>query len=595
MSTQRKRPLNEPSQRLQPTATPTQLRRHDDLIILHKNARSLCSDDHIDELLTELQHTTWDIIAINETWRTHRRELWTTKDEHHLFAGSGYDTATRGVAFLVHKSLASNVYNFNAINERIAYLDIKVRTWKFRIVTAYFPHSGYSDACVQNVYDTLSTITEEARAQHLHIVITGDFNAQVGKRNDDDNTTTLGPFALEPSNSRGDWLTSWATSQHLVITNTYFDKPPSDIATYYSPTQKPRQIDYILTNKTLWKRVRDAHSTKCPDLGSDHRAVRLRLDLHDIHPKKSQRQAASTRQQTQHWPPADYNDFRSTIEREFDRKSPTNDLNDRCATITTALNNAAQQHASNPQITSHARTPQHDKLLQLIKDRQQLPHNSPGRKTASLAIRKLLQHIRRHQREEKIQQVILNRRGLRHIADIKRNHARILIPSMTTREGTTTTDRQSIADVFATFYEDLYKCRSCEDTTTDVINPSRDQRQDIRPFSLEEVSIAINQLRNGRCKDTTGLIAEMLKAGGPTLHSQLQRLFNDVISPDATPPTQWKQTTISVIHKSGDPQLPSNYRPIAIIPLLYKLFARLLYNRLAPLLDAHQTPDQAGF
>ena len=166
---------------------------------------------------------------------------------------------------------------------------------------------------------------------------------------------------------------------------------------------------------------------------------------------------------------------------------------------------------------------------------------------------------------------------------------------MTTREGTTTTDRQSIADVFASFYEDLYECRSTEDTTTDVINPSRDQRQDIRPFSLEEVSIAINQLGNGRCKDTTFLIAEMLKAGGPTLHSQLQRLFNDVISPDATPPTQWKQTTISVIYKSGDPQLPSNYRPIAIIPVLYKLFARLLYNRLAPPLDAHQTPDQAGF
>ena len=32
-----------------------------------------------------------------------------------------------------------------------------------------------------------------------------------------------------------------------------------------------------------------------------------------------------------------------------------------------------------------------------------------------------------------------------------------------------------------------------------------------------------------------------------------------------------------------------------IIPLLYKLYARLLYNRLEPLLDQHQTPDQAGF
>ena len=32
------------------------------------------------------------------------------------------------------------------------------------------------------------------------------------------------------------------------------------------------------------------------------------------------------------------------------------------------------------------------------------------------------------------------------------------------------------------------------------------------------------------------------------------------------------------------------YRPITIIPLLYKIFARLLYNRLEPQLDQHQPP-----
>ena len=52
---------------------------------------------------------------------------------------------------------------------------------------------------------------------------------------------------------------------------------------------------------------------------------------------------------------------------------------------------------------------------------------------------------------------------------------------------------------------------------------------------------------------------------------------------------------IKVLHKSGDQQLPQNYRPIATIPILYKLFARLLYNRLEPTLDSQQSCDQAGF
>ena len=52
---------------------------------------------------------------------------------------------------------------------------------------------------------------------------------------------------------------------------------------------------------------------------------------------------------------------------------------------------------------------------------------------------------------------------------------------------------------------------------------------------------------------------------------------------------------VTVIFKSGDSGMPGNYRPITIIPLLYKLFARLLYTRLYPILDEQQCEDQAGF
>ena len=50
-----------------------------------------------------------------------------------------------------------------------------------------------------------------------------------------------------------------------------------------------------------------------------------------------------------------------------------------------------------------------------------------------------------------------------------------------------------------------------------------------------------------------------------------------------------------MLHKSGDVRLPENYRHITVIPVLYKLFAKLLYARLQPVLDQHQSVDQAGF
>ena len=50
-----------------------------------------------------------------------------------------------------------------------------------------------------------------------------------------------------------------------------------------------------------------------------------------------------------------------------------------------------------------------------------------------------------------------------------------------------------------------------------------------------------------------------------------------------------------MLPKSGDAHEPGNWRPIAILQILYKVFSRMRYNRLAPVLNAAQLPDQVGF
>ena len=73
----------------------------------------------------------------------------------------------------------------------------------------------------------------------------------------------------------------------------------------------------------------------------------------------------------------------------------------------------------------------------------------------------------------------------------------------------------------------------------------------------------------------------MLKDGGQTLRTTLLDLYNEIVKTDADTPYNWKQTQITVIHKSGDTSQPQNYRPIATIPLLYKLFSKMVYNRIS--------------
>jgi hypothetical protein len=52
---------------------------------------------------------------------------------------------------------------------------------------------------------------------------------------------------------------------------------------------------------------------------------------------------------------------------------------------------------------------------------------------------------------------------------------------------------------------------------------------------------------------------------------------------------------LKVIFKKGDVQMAENCRPIAILPILYKLFSKVLLARVSVGLDAEQSCDQAGF
>ena len=75
----------------------------------------------------------------------------------------------------------------------------------------------------------------------------------------------------------------------------------------------------------------------------------------------------------------------------------------------------------------------------------------------------------------------------------------------------------------------------------------------------------------------------------------VRQLFNEIKKRNNFTPEEWKKVKINVIHKKGDVENVSNYRPICSLPVLYKLFSTILYGRLYPMLDQKQAEDEAGF
>ena len=61
-------------------------------------------------------------------------------------------------------------------------------------------------------------------------------------------------------------------------------------------------------------------------------------------------------------------------------------------------------------------------------------------------------------------------------------------------------------------------------------------------------------------------------------------------------PTIWRQSKIITIFKPGKgSSIPKNYRPISLLCHTYKLYERMILNRIAPAIEQHLIKEHAGF
>ncbi|KAH7673194.1 hypothetical protein AAVH_26712 [Aphelenchoides avenae] len=114
------------------------------------------------------------------------------------------------------------------------------------------------------------------------------------------------------------------------------------------------------------------------------------------------------------------------------------------------------------------------------------------------------------------------------------------------------------------------------------------------PVTVAEVENALKRFKIEKAPGPDGITAEMLKAGGELLWEQLAKLFTDCMRKKRIP-LKWKESRSVLLYKKGDPNDVKNYRPICLLPVIYKLFTKISVIRITEQLDAAQPPEQAGF
>ena len=116
-----------------------------------------------------------------------------------------------------------------------------------------------------------------------------------------------------------------------------------------------------------------------------------------------------------------------------------------------------------------------------------------------------------------------------------------------------------------------------------------------RAFTAAELNIGIRVLKNGKGPGLDDIQTELIKQFGPKAPDWLLRFFNNCTETKTISKILRQAKVVALLKPGKDPSIAKSFRPISLLCHTYKLFERLILNRIAEHVDAKLIPEQAGF
>ena len=115
-------------------------------------------------------------------------------------------------------------------------------------------------------------------------------------------------------------------------------------------------------------------------------------------------------------------------------------------------------------------------------------------------------------------------------------------------------------------------------------------------ISEQNIGDAIGKIKTAKNFGHDNISSYFLKLALPFTSGSLAHLFNIAIE-TSTFPDSWKIARVTSIFKEGDKCERSNYRPISVLPVIARLFEKLVFDQLYRYFDENGflSPDQSGF
>uniref|UniRef100_A0A8D8V6E2 Craniofacial development protein 2 n=1 Tax=Cacopsylla melanoneura TaxID=428564 RepID=A0A8D8V6E2_9HEMI len=568
------------------------------------NVRTLLQAGKMQELANEMIKHKLDIIALQEIrWQGQGRI--DKKNYSLIYSGPETRTGQLGTGFIINKSVRGSIMEYNYTNDRICGIRLKGKFRNISIISVHAPTEEKSDEDKEIFYDGLDQLLSQIPRYDIKLIM-GDFNAQIGKH--EDQAEVAGKYSLHKENSKnGDYLTDFAAQNKLFIRSTSFQHKTIHLGTWKIPGRdEVNQIDHVLVSKRHYSSIMDVRACRGPNIDSDHYLVKVVMRervavLQNIKRTRQIKWNTSSLKNDDNL----LHQYQEKLKEKLERGHATT-INEKWEHIRGSILEAAKETVG--EIGNERNREWFDQECEEIIYKKNLTRramlarntrrNCEAYKESRKEAKRILKKKKKDSMTDKIKEIEhLNREGeqRKFYQAIKKTQKEFQprVRGCRNDDGTVEMDESKVIEKWKTHFEILLN-QDCENETvqnTTIANVN--QRLEDVP-RIDEVCNAIKRMRNNRAPGEDGVVAELIKYGGYAVENTIHDIIKEVWE-NETMPDSWNVGVICPIHKKGDKLICENYRGITLLSTAYKILTTIINNRIKEFIEDKIGEYQCGF
>uniref|UniRef100_A0A1W7R675 Putative tx1-3 aae n=1 Tax=Aedes albopictus TaxID=7160 RepID=A0A1W7R675_AEDAL len=156
--------------------------------------------------------------------------------------------------------------------------------------------------------------------------------------------------------------------------------------------------------------------------------------------------------------------------------------------------------------------------------------------------------------------------------------------------------KEAIFEYFSEKYKNDNSHCGCGNTL-DYLNrqlDKNDRQQLVKPIEIAEIEQVVNEASKNSSPGPDGINYEFYVTFFDLLKNDLVSLYNSYLIGGDYPPGLFTSGIIALIPKKGDNLELANRRPISMLNSDYKIFTKILFNRLKPMMEKLLGPGQSA-